>query len=396
MKKFSFKSIACVVATVAIAVSTFGSGAGNITVSADSLSNLQDKYDELEKKQQAIKKELNETQASIESKEAEQDKLEEKIALTQDQIVILNNQISKATSDIATKQKQIDAKQTDIKETYETFKERMRAAYMSNDPTMIGILLGAESVSDFIMRTELVQRVSAHDDKLINELKKAQKELENTKAALEEDKKALQNSKDKLTAKQTDLNSAYSKAESAMQSLEKNKSLYLQNQKEIEKQMAQAESEIQAAIAAAQKNNSGGSSNKYKGGKLAWPVPGYTNITSPYGIRYWGSTPEFHKGIDISQGGIYGANIVAAEAGTVVIAQNYNSNGYGNYCVIDHGSGISTLYGHSSKVVVSVGQKVKRGQTIAKVGSTGWSTGPHLHFEVRVNGKHTNPMGYLK
>ena len=117
-------------------------------------------------------------------------------------------------------------------------------------------------------------------------------------------------------------------------------------------------------------------------------------IGSPYGYRIHPITGKrkMHTGVDI--GGAYGADIVAASSGTVIIA-GYNAGGYGNYLVVDHGGGVTTLYAHASMLCVSKGQQVSRGQVIAKVGSTGMSTGPHLHFEVLINGAHTNPMNYI-
>lgn len=124
-------------------------------------------------------------------------------------------------------------------------------------------------------------------------------------------------------------------------------------------------------------------------GKFAWPVPGVRSISSPYGMR-WG---RMHKGIDISCSGIKGRTIVAAASGTVT-TKGYDANGYGNYCIITHANGYSTLYGHCLSLSVSKGQTVSKGQAIGKVGSTGRSTGPHLHYEIRVNGSRKNPMNY--
>ena len=133
---------------------------------------------------------------------------------------------------------------------------------------------------------------------------------------------------------------------------------------------------------------------KYTGGRFAWPVPGSQRITSYYGYRIHPvyKTKKFHTGIDVGAG--YGLAIVAAGDGVVTMATT--NGGYGKCVIINHGSGITTLYGHCSTLLVSVGDKVTKGQTIAKVGSTGVSTGPHLHFEVRVNGSTTDPLQYLK
>ena len=126
---------------------------------------------------------------------------------------------------------------------------------------------------------------------------------------------------------------------------------------------------------------------------MAWPTPGYTRITSPYGMRTHPITGVYklHTGVDL--GAPYGSNFIAATDGTVIIA-GYNT-AYGNMVIIDHGGGVSTLYAHGSKIMVEVGQTVKKGDIVLKVGSTGYSTGPHAHFEVRVNGKVVDPMPYI-
>ena len=163
------------------------------------------------------------------------------------------------------------------------------------------------------------------------------------------------------------------------------------NKAEIDKMMAQVQSEINDIYASYE------SQGEYTGGVMTWPVPGYTGITSYYGWRF--NNTDFHTGIDISGSNIYGRNIVAAADGVVIKAQEtyVQGVGYGRYLIIDHGGNISTLYGHTSQLLVSEGDHVTRGQAIAKVGSTGWSTGPHLHFEVRENGTAVNPLsGYLK
>ncbi len=154
--------------------------------------------------------------------------------------------------------------------------------------------------------------------------------------------------------------------------------------------------EIQEAAAAAARANK--TSSTYKGGTMKWPLPGYYVVTSPFGNRLHPilKTYKLHTGVDLAGSGCNGKPVVAAADGTVIVAK-YNV-AYGNYIVIDHGGGITTLYAHSSKLEVKVGQTVKAGQEIMKVGTTGYSTGPHLHFEVRENGSYVDPIGkgYIK
>jgi murein DD-endopeptidase MepM/ murein hydrolase activator NlpD len=166
---------------------------------------------------------------------------------------------------------------------------------------------------------------------------------------------------------------------------------YLANKAEIDKAMEEAQAEIDAIYAQLDPTD-----DVYEGGQLLWPaVKGSTYISCDYGWRFSGT--DFHTGIDLTGGGIYGQPILAAASGTVIYSQTtYTAGkGYGIYLMIDHGSGISTLYGHCSALAVTTGDTVTRGQVIAYVGSTGWSTGPHLHFEVRINGTYTSPWPYI-
>ncbi|MDR1354238.1 MAG: M23 family metallopeptidase, partial [Oscillospiraceae bacterium] len=170
--------------------------------------------------------------------------------------------------------------------------------------------------------------------------------------------------------------------------------MFIANRDECVRQEEAYQKQISAILAQLKPTSS-----EYVGGDLCWPVPGYYGITSPYGWRTFGGRRELHGGLDISSHGIYGANIVAANDGTVVFVCRKDSKGwgsYGFYVMIDHGGGVVTVYGHCSQIFVSVGQKVKKGQIIGAVGSTGCSTGPHLHFEYRVNGVRKDPMPMVK
>jgi len=166
-----------------------------------------------------------------------------------------------------------------------------------------------------------------------------------------------------------------------------------QEREAYEKALAELE-ESSRKLEAMIRQLQGGSSEALGTGVFTWPTPGYTTITSPYGMRYHPilKTRKMHTGVDI--GAPMSATIVAADSGKVIYAGWME--GYGQVLVIDHGNGLSTLYAHQSAFLVSNGQTVTKGQAIGKVGSTGWSTGPHLHFEVRINGSYTDPMPYLK
>ena len=237
--------------------------------------------------------------------------------------------------------------------------------------------------------------VVEEDQELIEEMRRKVAEIEETKAAIEADKSDLEGSKSQQAAKQTQLAGQIADTQDQIQDITALEQDYLANKAAIDKQMKEVQAEVDAIYAKIK------SVGEYEGGIMLWPVEGYQTVTSDYGWRFGGT--DFHTGIDIARlnargEGIYGKPIRAASDGTVVFTQTTYTygRGYGIYLIIDHGGGISTLYGHTCGLNVKLGDKVKRGQTIAFVGSTGWSTGPHLHFEVRVNGAYTNPWPYLR
>ena len=259
---------------------------------------------------------------------------------------------------------------------------------------------------------------------LMNKSKALVEELEKRKAAYEANKKTIDAEQDKFEAEMQKLLTER-KEIAAKEEAERIRKEQEEAARRAAEAAAAAERARQAAIAAQQQqqqqqqqggSSSGGSTTPsyteptYRpggSGKLAWPVPGYYAISYGYGYRNAGSITGFHKGIDISSWGIMGQNITAAAAGTVIRVENdckhnYAKNGscgcgggYGRYCIIDHGNGIWTLYGHATNISVLPNQHVEAGQVLGQVGTTGWSTGPHLHFEVRINGTAVNPIGYL-
>lgn len=378
----------------AFAVAVAGSGHFlNFDVTAASVSDLQNQYNQLEQQQRQIQDKMKQTQSDQAKEEEYQKQLDAQIDVTQDQINLLNRQITAINEELAKTEKSISDKSAELEKTYDQFEQRMRAMYMSSDPSMLSILLESKGIGDFLSRVEMVKRVSQHDQELIDSLNKQKTALEQEKSKAQQEKKELEASQASIQAKQTQLNAAYEKSEKAELNLQKMEEQYKANKAKLDAAMEQAEREIQAAIQASQGGSGGSGDSPYVGGEFIWPVPGYYNITSGFGSR-WGTT---HKGIDISSGGIYGKNIVASNSGRVikVVTNDIPGYSYGKYVMIDHGGGKVTLYGHCSAILVSVGQQVSQGEAIARVGNTGQSTGPHCHFEVRINGVAKNPLNYL-
>jgi murein DD-endopeptidase MepM/ murein hydrolase activator NlpD len=236
----------------------------------------------------------------------------------------------------------------------------------------------------------IINGVLDYDDNLIKEIKEEKKAIEDEKVRLEGDKVACNELKANLETKLAGLNETVEVRTKYMAQLETDAKLLERSIDEIQKKADELEAELKRIA-------SSSTTSKYMGGTMQWPLPGYYTITSPFGMRMHPTlhVRKMHTGVDISGAGVNGKNVVAAADGKVITAGWLG--GYGYAVMIDHGGGVVTLYGHSSKLLVKVGDKVKAGQTIMKVGTTGNSTGPHLHFEVRIDGKYVDPLnGYIK
>ena len=357
---------------------------------SNDIEQLNSLYDELEAKQKAIQADIDRTKNEKDKQLKQKAQIDSQISLTKQQISVLNNRITLLTNNIAELGKSIAEHQTLIDENYELFKDRIRALYMDQNISTLGLLLGAESFSELLTRAEATSRIAQHDEELLTKLANAKREIEDEKTEIESDKKELESSKSTMNAKQTQLNTQLKQVESQIQDISALEASYLKNIAQVKKDMTAVQSEIDEIYKGIN------SEGDYTGGKMGWPLPGYSYISSNYGWRF--NNTDFHTGIDITGSSVYGKPIAAASSGKVVYVQtSYTAGkGYGIHLIIDHGGGVSTLYGHCSSIKVKVGDYVTRGQTIAYIGSTGWSTGPHLHFEVRENGKYVNPWNYLK
>lgn len=296
-----------------------------------------------------------------------------------------SKEISSVNAEIERISKEID----DIEQNYidknELFKTRMRVMYQNMNKSPLELFVESKNFSEFFSRLELMTLVKKNDEKLIQEISlgKENTEIQKQNKLLELDEKASQ--LEKLNVKVSDIKTSRSKVES---DIEAEKSRLKQAEKK-EDEMIALSKQLEKKITQLMDSNS-----KYVGGVMKWPTPGYTRVSSPYGMRIHPiyKVKKMHTGIDIDAPS--GAKIIAANSGKVILA-GWNG-GYGNCVIIDHGSGLATLYAHQSKILVSVGEKVNKGDTIGKVGSTGLSTGPHLHFEVRKKGATTNPIPYVK
>ena len=356
----------------------------------EQLADLSDQLKDLQNKQNAIQQSINKTKSDKEKTLAQKQQIDQQIALTRSQIGLVNDKLMLLGQNIAQKEQEIREKSIEIEDSYTLFKKRLRASYLSGETSSLGLLLGADSFYDFLSRSVILARISRRDEAVIDGLMADKQAIEQAKAAIEEDKAQVEEAKAQLDQLTASLNTRLSQTQQQLQDL-----TALQEQFNADKAAMQAEmNALQAEIDDIYAHLD--SMGEYVGGDFGWPSPRYYNITSYYGWRFNGS--DYHTGIDISGANIYGTPVVASNSGKVVFVNHSYTpgKGYGKYLIIDHGGGYTTLYAHNSEINVQVGDYVSRGETIAKVGSTGWSTGPHIHFEIRVNGKHVNPLTYLK
>lgn len=317
--------------------------------------------------------------------------LGDKITEYENQYNDLKNQVAEMEANIEVIDADINKVQAEYDRKENLLKKRMVALYKAGDATYLDVLLSSSSIVDFLSKYYMLEKIIDYDTDLMKEL--------------EIEKNSIENKKQEQEKKKADLKVAKAKAGQMQILMENNKMLqenysakltteeatlneqilqYKQEQEEIERQ-------IQAAI-----NWSGDLAIQYKGGVMIWPVGvNGTYITSPFGNRLHPiqGVYKYHAGIDIGNAG-YGAPVLAAADGVVTYAGVMS--GYGNCVMINHGSGIVTLYGHGQTIYATLGQTVKQGDVIMAVGSTGNSTGPHLHFEVRKDGVATSPIPFLK
>ncbi len=342
----------------------------------------------LEREKQEAQENLEENRAKREKTLAAMEGLEKEVADIQGQINAINAQIETTSVRLAEEEVKLEEATEKAETQYAVFKERFRIMCEQGDVGFLELLFTSENFTDMIDRAEVMREIAEYDKLIFDRMEENRKTIETSRNAIadlkesqEKDRSSLASQKDALVAKQEEQR-AY------MSELESDAAAY---QKVIDEADAAMERLRQQASRSLSRDGGG---TVYEGGDFAWPTPSCHYITSSFSPRRKNPVTgvwKRHTGTDIGAG--YGAQIVAANGGTVTLA-GWNS-GYGNCVIIDHGGGRATLYAHMSSFCVSAGQRVERGQHIGNVGSTGNSRGPHLHFEVLINGAAVDPMQFF-
>ncbi|MBR2560037.1 MAG: peptidoglycan DD-metalloendopeptidase family protein [Firmicutes bacterium] len=361
MKRKLFSIFMCLVLTASMCVTAFA-------------DEYDDQIAEIEQEEEELKAEMNAISDEIAAKESALISLEAEIEATNRKISETESLIKDLTEDIRRTEASISGQESDLG-------HRLRNMYKNGTVGFIDVILNSTDLTDFLTNMDLVQRIYENDAAVLQELEEKRTRLIEDKAALETAKAELEEAKESLAWQEAE-------AKETRDALQAKKDELQARVDELEAEAERLREEAYLASLASDYTNPDGGS-----GVLGWPTDS-RYITGYFGYRQhpiWGYY-HGHEGIDI--GANTGDNIYAAEAGQVVISSWYG--GYGYAVAIYHGDGMTTLYGHNSALNVYVGQIVQRGEVIAYAGSTGWSTGPHCHFEVQINGTPVDPLGYLE
>ncbi len=349
--------------------------------------SVQDKINAASKEKQEALDKIKEAEAQKNDIVAQSEQLEREIDVIQTEIYAIDEIIAEADAQIAEKEEEIQRYEEDISAQDERFKACLRAMDENSTMSYLELIFSSESLSELLINLETINEMTEHDMAIIQEMTDLKTEVEVAKVSIETERNTQKEARDIADTKQNELEEKLAEKEQLTLTLEEDIEKYKQVYEEARRQEEALKASISGSLSTS-------SNSEYLGtGRFCWPAPSYIRISSPYGWRNHPvyKTKKFHSGVDLAAPG--GSNILAAESGTVKFA-GWNG-GYGNCLIIDHGGGITTLYAHASKLCVSKGQYVSKGSIVAKVGTTGTSTGNHLHFEVLVNGKTTDPMAYI-
>ena len=354
--------------------------------SSDYVSNLRDQQANLQSQLEASNAQIEIIQSDVSDLVSEIAELNDEIVSQQLEVELLQNQKKDLQKKIEQTENDLNVAIEDYNKQKTQLEARLVASYKAGDTTYLDMLLQSSSLSEFISNYYMISKIVSSDQEMLTKIENQKQELEMSKLELKKQKKQLNETTEESENKAVALENMIVIKNNYISQLSAQEAQYANDIIEMQTEIKKVEAEILTAATL----NIG---YDYVGGEMAWPVPGHTRITSNYGMRTHPITGVYklHTGVDISAS--IGDSFIAANDGVVAKAE-YNT-AYGNMVLINHGGGVSTLYAHGSQILVQVGQEVKRGDEVLKVGSTGYSTGPHAHFEVRINGQYVNPMPYI-
>ena len=393
MKKITKKIFALLlIFTLIISLGKWRVFASEISDAQNKKSTLEKKKEETENMLASLEKKKNNILEYIEELDKQLNSIEQSIDDLNDKIAVTEINLSKT-------KEELKVAQEEEKNQYEAMKTRIQYMYVNGNTQYIQIVLSSESIADFLNRSEYVKQISEYDKNMLERFQEIKEQVDAKKKSIEKDLASLNDMNEELTYKKKTVQKLVKEKKAEVDKYNKNInksqaaiSAYAKAIREQEDEIERLFEEQRRKIAAQEGNSSYSIASVSKSGYV-WPVPSSRRITCNFGPRKapTAGASTYHKGIDI--GVASGSPIVATKAGTVCISSYSSSAGY--YVMINHGDGVMSYYMHNSRLLVSVGEKVSAGQTIALSGSTGISTGPHLHFGISVNGSYVNPRQFV-
>ena len=356
-------------------------------VLAENINDLQNQKNQLQEQITQASDKIEDIKIELTENLEQLNNLNSRISTYENEIASLEDNLDKVSKDITT----VTDKLNIIEENYtiqkETLQNRILAIYETGDVYYLDVLLQSNSIIEFISNYYLIGKIAKYDSDLLDNIERQKNQIEVINQALTERQDNLETLKKNKEKTTISLENSKIIRNSYIAKLSNDEKSMQEKIDKYQSELNNLESQITALTSLSIGEN-------FVGGEFIWPAPGYTTITSRYGMRFHPilKVNRLHTGTDI--GMPTGAYVVASNDG-VVIQASYVT-GYGNTIMIDHGGGIVTLYGHASELIAQLGQTVKKGDLIMKAGSTGWSTGPHLHFEVRINGTAIDSMKFLQ
>ena len=360
----------------------------SLSVTGTALADdLEDQLADLQRQAEEQQAKTNEASAKVENVSERLRQIQEELRVATAEYKDVKGQLDSVEDKISDNTELLEKTEADLKVKNKKLQQRVRDIYINGQISYVDVLFGAKDFADLMTRMDVLKRIIKHDYDLIMKVKEEKTTVENTRAQLEKDKAEAEVLVADAQAKKAKVEDKESEQQVLL-----DQAIYDRDTSErMYEEIMAASQEVANMIRRSQMSSAGYSGAPAGAGGMIWPISG--PITSEFGWRTHPifGTSRFHSGLDI--GGDYGMPIYAAASGTVIYAGWIS--GYGNAVIIDHGGGVTTLYGHNDSLNVSEGENVAQGQVIAMCGSTGNSTGPHCHFEVRENGEPVSPYGYL-